>query len=388
MLYQWSGEEAYKNKVHQLVGRILENQSSEGWFKEYEGADPGYMTQCLYYLVVLLNSGYGELKDPIDRSIHQYLKYFVHPDGSLGGHYGSRNTTLIYPGGLALIAKHFPLAEELLVKICGGILNNKTLVPNDLDFPNAIRLGANYLVAYQAMQEISDQPTVSNSEGLPCEGLNLWKWFPHAGCLVVGTTLYYAVMGMNKGGILKLYDKTLGICVLDERGYSGRIEKKIFSTQTFHPSTPKIEGQKVSLKVPFFKVNLEQMTPWKSLVLTVLGLTVFRFRGIRDRFKKLLVDRLIVRKEVGDVDLLREVTFKPDCILLNDQVFPLSSRVLEDLKTGHVFSANHMASADFYEPRGFSDEEENLASKVTKNGISIETECLFPRAKKPKRTIR
>ena len=40
-------------KAELLVSRILKNQSKEGWFKEYEGADPGYQTLCTYYLADL-----------------------------------------------------------------------------------------------------------------------------------------------------------------------------------------------------------------------------------------------------------------------------------------------------------------------------------------------
>ena len=34
----------------QLLDRILHHQSDEGWFREYQGADPGYQSLCAYYL--------------------------------------------------------------------------------------------------------------------------------------------------------------------------------------------------------------------------------------------------------------------------------------------------------------------------------------------------
>ena len=37
-----------------------------------------------------------------------FTSYFVHPDGSFGGEYGSRNTYSFFPHGFELIAKWFP----------------------------------------------------------------------------------------------------------------------------------------------------------------------------------------------------------------------------------------------------------------------------------------
>ena len=45
------GDPKALKKAEHLLDRILNNQSQEGWFMEYEGADPGYQTLCLHYLV-------------------------------------------------------------------------------------------------------------------------------------------------------------------------------------------------------------------------------------------------------------------------------------------------------------------------------------------------
>ena len=43
-------ENRYSDKGQSLLNLILKNQSSEGWFPEYGGADPGYQTLCMHYL--------------------------------------------------------------------------------------------------------------------------------------------------------------------------------------------------------------------------------------------------------------------------------------------------------------------------------------------------
>ena len=57
-------------KAELLLDRIINNQSEEGWFREYEGADPGYQTLCLHYLVdAHLKRTALNLSEPIAKSI-------------------------------------------------------------------------------------------------------------------------------------------------------------------------------------------------------------------------------------------------------------------------------------------------------------------------------
>jgi len=50
-LLLWSKLSGCDNKKYsELLEIIYRNQSEEGWYKEYEGADPGYQTLCTHYL--------------------------------------------------------------------------------------------------------------------------------------------------------------------------------------------------------------------------------------------------------------------------------------------------------------------------------------------------
>ena len=89
------GYDEANQKGNILLEKILSNQSKEGWYKEYEGADPGYQSLCTFYLAEILNiRPSSKLKESIKKSL-KYLCYFVHPDGSFGGIYGSRKYTFL-----------------------------------------------------------------------------------------------------------------------------------------------------------------------------------------------------------------------------------------------------------------------------------------------------
>ncbi|MBQ9452900.1 MAG: hypothetical protein IJU65_06370, partial [Desulfovibrio sp.] len=79
-------------------------QSKEGWFPEYEGCDIGYQTVTLEFLARLAHCHPGAVPLCMLERLLSFLRNFVHPDGSLGGEYGSRNTYNFYPGGFALLS--------------------------------------------------------------------------------------------------------------------------------------------------------------------------------------------------------------------------------------------------------------------------------------------
>lgn len=90
----------YKIKFTSILDKIYKNQSNEGWYKEYNGFDPGYETLSINYLAQILKIYPNKkLNKSILNSLN-FLKFFIHKDLSFGGIYGSRCTEFIFPGGL------------------------------------------------------------------------------------------------------------------------------------------------------------------------------------------------------------------------------------------------------------------------------------------------
>ena len=61
--------------------------------------------------------------DPLVKAV-EFAWYFMHPDGSYGGEYGSRNTYHFYPHGFELMAPHTEkagqIADRFLAQHPGG----------------------------------------------------------------------------------------------------------------------------------------------------------------------------------------------------------------------------------------------------------------------------
>lgn len=108
-----TGRNEYREAAAARISRVLAWQSSEGWFEEYGGADPGYQTATIDCLAQYRRlTGAAWLDDPLRRAV-AFARLFLHPDSSYGGEYGSRGTHHFYPHGMELLAGEDAAAADL-----------------------------------------------------------------------------------------------------------------------------------------------------------------------------------------------------------------------------------------------------------------------------------
>ena len=180
--YRLTGDENSERKARQLIKRILAHQSCEGWFREYEGADPGYQSLCTYYLADLHRTCPGwDLLEPLRQSI-RFLHYFAHPDGSFGGLYGSRCTRFYYPAGVLALGDDVPEAQALANFMETSIAQHRTVTLSAMDEPNFIPMFNAYTwAATQRHQQsqLNSQPTL---QFIPSTSPTTHRrWLPEAG---------------------------------------------------------------------------------------------------------------------------------------------------------------------------------------------------------------
>ena len=102
--------------------QVLNWQNPEGWFPEYEGCDPGYHTLTIWCLARLDQLRPSvRLKEAIAKAI-TLAAQFVHPDGSYGGEYGSRNTYNFFPHGFELAGRWLPEALSINDRFLVGLV--------------------------------------------------------------------------------------------------------------------------------------------------------------------------------------------------------------------------------------------------------------------------
>src|SRR5262249_16204422 len=144
----------------------------------------------------------------------EFLQWFVHPDGSFGGLYGSRRTSIAYLGGLALLACDFPVARAMYHAVTPCVRRGVGVRAATVDEGNLGPGLTNMTIAAQT-------PVVA---GTP-DSLPAWRGscreFPDAGLYVLSSSRRYVIVGAANGGTITAFDRTSGERVLDDGGYVG-----------------------------------------------------------------------------------------------------------------------------------------------------------------------
>jgi hypothetical protein len=341
-------EPKYEDRAMDLLEDILANQSTEGWFLEYEGADPGYQTLCMYYLSKIYQLKRDEQLRTALKLAVEFIAYFVHPDGTFGGEYGSRRTAVFYPGGVALLAKEFPVARALFHCMSDAIAEGLTVTLDDIDMGNMSPLLENYVTALG----IDDPSETNDVPVLPCQCEALQKDFPEAGLAIRGNAKYYAVIGISNGGTLKIFSKKDRNNVCNDGGYVGRTTNGgNITTQITDLKKERISTKdQIIIQAPFYKMSRATPTPFSFFILRFLSLTVMHSKKLCNLIKILLAGLLIRSKRTVPLHLERTIIFDKENIKINDRLRGTIN--LHWLESGRPFVAIHMASARYFEGSG------------------------------------
>lgn len=190
--------QALRRAALDRVEQVLRWQSSEGWFDEYGGADPGYQTVTIECLAKLrLEAQLPHLDEPLHRAVG-FARHFMNLDDCIGGVYGSRGTHHFYPAGCELLASESVEAADMADGFLRSLVNH-TEARFDDDRMYVHRLGSLFDAYghWSPTRAVADRNATAAS--LP-QGLNM-RHFPQAGIVVADRT---ASDGLDDDAIAKL----------------------------------------------------------------------------------------------------------------------------------------------------------------------------------------
>jgi hypothetical protein len=367
----------YGERAQYFVRRIYEHQSSEGWYEEYGGADPGYQSHGTFYLARIWQlTGDRLLLESLSRSV-AFLKYFIHPNGTLGGEYSSRNTEFFFPAGFEILASALPDAAAIAAFMRPAIAQSSVANLTMMDRYNLLPMLNNYLFA-DAANRAAGAPE-DTSQQLPCEQDGEW-YFPDAGLLVRNTASYYAVIGLSKGGVVKIYNRRRRSLMASDCGYWVELanESKASNQGLTRPPLASISGNSVEIKANFIQVNQRVMSPWLFGAFRWFSLTVGRSQSAGYWIKNILAYILVRRRVPVRLILQRTIAFGPNHVSISDILSNPTSLRVSAILPGDKFSTIHMGSARYFQYEELSapalDPIPDAASQLTTTGV-------FPRFK-------
>jgi hypothetical protein len=308
------------------LDRVLEWQNAEGWFTEYEGCDPGYHSLtvwCLARLVDLHAIDDERLRPALTRAI-ELARQFIHPDGTYGGEYGSRNTYNFFPHGFELAGRWMPTALDLNDRFLVGLANG--LGPCYSDDHIIGHHTWNYLLAWNDFVTDRHNPNerhITNPIGrthLPNAGLLIDRRAalpdlpdadgnaeasPHR----PGEASAELYIALNKGGTFKLFRN--GQLLASDTQVSLLVETGVklrnavgHLVDTYETD---IGDREITIRGKLGWAKQTQMTPPKLILLRVVMLTVGRF--FPNLIRKTLQKMLIVGKDPTPYTFVRRFTW-------------------------------------------------------------------------------
>ncbi|MEM1309224.1 MAG: hypothetical protein AAGF98_06950 [Cyanobacteria bacterium P01_H01_bin.153] len=290
---QWQDQE------NQRLQRLLSWQSSEGWFQEYGGFDPGYHTLTISCLARLNQLAPRENLQKILIQAVDLAAQFVHPDGSFGGEYGSRNTYNFFPHGFELVGQWHSKALSVNDQFLAGLAQGRQ--PCYTDDHIVGHHVWNYLLAWQDF--VGDRPTLKSR---PTGQF----WLPEAKILIDRRQEMELYIALNKGGVFKLFRE--GKLVLSDTQVSAQVRQgnkiknavgHLIGNYDFD-----ITDNQIQVRGQLDWAKQTQMTPLKLLVLRVINLTLGRFSP--NLVRRLLQKILITGKQQAPFQFLRQLTWQ------------------------------------------------------------------------------
>lgn len=335
-------KEKYRELAQEKLDKLLSVQTEEGWFPEYGGADPGYTSLTVDFLAKYYQKSQDEkAREAINKAL-DFMVYFLHPDGSFGGEYGSRNTKYLFPHGLEILSAEFPQAGYLLQpfyqpKKYLNLVNLNSVDDRFLVFfflPNYLQA----LVESAKREKEPDFSFVLKSEE---------KNFPLAGLLVRKDEFNHLIINFKKGGVMKVF--TADKLLYSDSGYFGILNNgKVVTTQwlnqdvTFQQSGENEFLIKTQFTLADFSLPLVRyLVPFRTFT------SVFGFSDrIMGAFGRQLKKRKILTLRRLPLFLERKVILGFREVKIEDKISSQGLKI-SSLEIGSGSSALHVPSSRF-----------------------------------------
>jgi hypothetical protein len=369
--FRHTGETRFNDRSGYFLDKILRRQSPEGWYDEYGGPDPGYQTHGSFYLARCWQfSQDGRLAESLARA-NRFLAHFIHPDGSIGGEYASRNTQTYYPAAFEMLAHRDPAAAWIARTMRSGIGSGAAAGLHCVDLFNYFPFLNNYVFAYQAAAARTEPAAAAEPSPDPGQ-----VWFPKAGLARVRTARYDAYVGTAKGGVVKVFDRRRRSLIYSDCGYVGKLRsEKSVSSQYYDPDrTSRVDQASIEVEGDLVEFARPTMSPVMFVGFRVFTLTVGRFPGLGRWLKSLLVKTLIYRRRSIAVKFTRRVEFDELGVRVTDRLAGPGGSEITDLRREAVFTTIHMGSSRYFIANELADlpAGEPVNPEAVTGGVTLE----------------
>lgn len=341
-------ENLFQQEYDREIGEILDH-CADGFFREYETADPGYQSQCLYYLTLCFELTHDDrLEKVIIGSIESAMAYFLFPDGSFSGIFSGRACETFYPYAFIYWANKSQVACNIASFLFDETCGEGLVKWYALDDDNFIRLGTQYLICSNMIGSMTRAPVCR----LPFRKV-FSRYFEQAGILIHSTKQYYFVGNFKRGGMFKVVNKVTGKCY-EDCGVVVSLGGKDWSSNIFcdgnivWSSAESVWGVSGHLTL----VMDHYLTPSKLVLLRALSITFFKIPFFTDFIKSSMVKILFLNKHNSGMKFNRKVSLDEVEITVEDNICDGDGEPARYFEVDIIYPKKHipfhMASAGYH----------------------------------------
>lgn len=346
--YELLGDPALRKGFDVLwEGFLRYHHAEEGWSREYDGIDPGYLSATASFLAkVNRTRNDPEMTEVISRSM-EVCSYFAYPNGYFGGTLGSRNTLHFYPHGFELLAPTMPIAAAVAEWMLTSLEEGKLVPPGIMSDRYVAYRVPEYLLAFLDAQERS-----AELAPLPWQREPFTEYRPDAGIHVVNRPSYYSISNLAKGGVIKIFDKESFSLLLNDGGILGKLgAEKVVSSQWID-SEYRREARDDRWKVAgqlHVVPSKKTFTPWKMVLfrafLVAFGWVPSIAHWLKGRIRRLL----IIGADRVPSEFHRECEFREEEVIIRDSLSYGTGVDLHSLRLGDEFAVRHVPQSQFFQ---------------------------------------
>jgi len=346
--YEAFGDRELKRGFEGLWRQFLTyHNTTEGWSREYDGVDPGYLSATVSFLAKI----YKTKPDP---EIFEVLKqtveccsYFAYPNGFYGGSAGSRNTLHFYPHGFEILAGTLSLAASVADAMLKGLSEGKLVPPEIMSDRYVFYRVPEYLQAYL---DYTERP--SPLTPLPFEQAPFTRFFSEARIFIANTEHHYIVSNLAKGGVVKIFHRAHGRLLLSDCGIIGSLEDgRLVTSQWIDPGyTCKVSesGWEVTGRLQVVP-STKLFTPLKHIIFRCALVLLGRIPELAHLLKGKIRRTLILGQRAAPVRFRRRFSQEDQVIRMIDELFLEPGVSFRSLSLGDEFFVRYVPQSRYFQ---------------------------------------
>ncbi|MBN1895719.1 hypothetical protein JW906_14595 [bacterium] len=361
--YELLGDDQLKKGFDRLWSGFLGYHHEEGWSREYDGVDPGYLSATVSFLAKIYQSNPDPAVLEVLRQSVEFCSYFVYPNGFYAGSLGSRNTLHFYPHGFEILAGKIPLAMAVADKMLLGLAEGR-LVPPEIQSDRYVFYRVPEFL--QAYLDFTDR--TEKRPPLPYEQKPFTRFFPGARIAVIRKPAGYVIANLAKGGVVKAFDRS-GRLVLNDCGMIGRLRSGLVATSQWIDPGNRISASDAGWEVEgrFHVVPSNKLFTPVKLILFRTVLILFCWMPFFSHMLKGRIRKMLILGQRGlPVTFRRSLAVDDSGLELRDEIEIRGKAEFVSLSLGDEFFVRYVPQSRYFQSQELGISGEQLSDEELK----------------------